>query len=170
MNEGTILSFPPNLGILEEQRRYESFSGAGLTASQDKQQAGTRMLCLMTAHSLFSFSLKETHQTLHTWSLSLLIAFLVLHVHKNNFCLGFFFFFFKCRNFKKRLGLFYSPGWEGVSLHIHGYRHTHTGQSLPLPFWAALLDLGEQQQQKTRLNAPGHFVGQTEHCLWSQLL
>lgn len=58
------------------------------------------------------------------------------------------FFFFKCRIFKKKLGLFYSPGWEGVSWHIHGYRHTHTGQSLPLPFWAALLELGEAQKNK----------------------
>lgn len=111
-----------------------------LVKTNNKQEPGC---CGSWLHTLFSFSLKETHQTLHTWSLSLLIAFLVLHVHKNNFCLGFiYYYFFKCRNFKKRLGLILLTrlrrrliAYSWVQTHSHGSKPPSAILSRPVRPW-----------------------------------
>lgn len=129
-----------------------------LTACQDKQ-AGTRMswfvsvLCLLILLERNTPSFTQIKPVVANDFPSYCMCTKPASVYK---C-------FKCQDLKKRfLCVVNSPDWEGVSWHIRRYRHTRTGRSLPLPFWATLLDL---QDGKQKALSSKTLCAKKEHCM-----
>lgn len=149
------ISFPLNLGILEERCRSESLSRAGLTACQDKQQAGTRMSWLIAVLSLFIFFERNTSQHL-TYSK------LVGTDSLPSYCTCTKTFFFLMSRFEEKVCVFCEltrlrrrlMAYSWVQTHSHGSKPPSAILSHPVRPW---------RSTTKRLNALRHFVGETEH-------